>query len=359
LYFAVLKVGSRRFGLVVDGILNTEEIVVKPLHPALKSLTIYAGATVLGDGRSALILSAEGIARHAGVSWDVEPPGAASEGVRRAESQTVLLFRHGPREQFAVPLAMIRRIETVPADRIERVGDREFVAVEGVPTPVLRLDSVLSVSPCPDRPTMLLLLPKNLRRPLGVLLSEIIDTETVPLDFSDDAYRADGVVGSALVRGQMTLFLDLYRLADIVTAPERPAPVPSLPARRRILLVEDTQFFRHLVTGYLEGEGYEVVTAVHGGEGIERLREETFDLIVSDIEMPVVDGWAFARAVRELPGHAGLPLLALTTLSSPADCDRALACGFSGYEVKIDRERFLAAVAALLGETRREGKRYE
>jgi two-component system chemotaxis sensor kinase CheA len=353
LYFAVLKVGSRRFGLVLDGILNTEEIVVKPLHPALKPLTIYSGATVLGDGRAALILSAEGIARHAGVSWEVPPrPGPADGEAARGESQTVLLFRYGPQEQFAVPLAMIRRIEMVPAARLERVGDRELVAVEGVPTPVLRLDSVLSVSACPDRPVMLLLLPKNLRRPLGVLLSEIIDTETVALDLSDDAYRADGLVGSAMVRGRLTLFLDVYRLADLVSRPELPPPPPAVPARRRrILLVEDTQFFRHLVRGHLEGEGYEVVTAVHGAEGLERLREETFDLVVSDIEMPVMDGWAFARAVRE--SGAGLPLLALTTLNSAADRERALACGFSGYEVKIDRERFLGAVAGLLGKGRR------
>jgi two-component system chemotaxis sensor kinase CheA len=196
---------------------------------------------------------------------------------------------------------------------------------------------------------MLLLLPRNLRRPLGILISEIIDTETVSLDFSEAAYRADGMLGSTLVRGQMTLFLDLYRLADLAAGPERPPPAPPAPAgRRRILVVEDTQFFRRLVSGYLEGEGYEVAIAGHGAEGLQRLREGPFDLVVSDIEMPVMDGWAFARAVRDDPAFARLPLLALTTLSSPADRDRALACGFNGYEVKLDRERFLAAVAAFL-----------
>jgi two-component system chemotaxis sensor kinase CheA len=349
---AAVKVGARRFGLVVDDILNTEEIVVQPLHPALRSLTIYSGATVLGDGRAALILSAEGIARQAAVSWDTPALATAAAGADgpRAEAQTVLLFRYGPQEQFAVPLAMIRRLELVHPGRIERVGEREFLTVEGVPTPVLRLDRVLSVSPCPDRPTLLLLLPKGLRRPLGVLLSEIIDTETVSLDLSDGAYRADGLIGSAVVRGRMTLFLDVYRLADLAGEAERPGALPAPARRRRILLVEDTQFFRQVVKGYLEREGYEVATAVHGADGVERLRAETFDLIVSDIEMPVMDGWAFARAVRDLPGGAGLPLLALTTLNSPADRERALACGFSGYEVKLERERFLAAVSALLGQ---------
>jgi two-component system chemotaxis sensor kinase CheA len=351
LHIVVVKVGSRRIGLVVDDILNAEEIVVKPLHTVLKTLSIYSGATVLGDGRAALILGAEGIARHVGVSWEAAARSESDthDEAVRAESQTVLLFRYGPREQLAAPLGLIRRIELVEPGRIERVGDREFVSVEGVLTPVVRLDALLGLSPCPDRPTMLLLLPKNLRRPLGILLSEIIDTETVPLDFDDAAYRADGLLGSALVRGQMTLFLDLYRLADLATEPDhKPPSLPAPAGRRRILLVEDTQFFRRLVKGYLEGEGYNVTIAVHGAEGLERLREGSFDLVVSDIEMPVMDGWAFARAVRDEAAFARLPLLALTTLNSPADRDKALACGFNGYEVKLDRERFLAAVAALL-----------
>jgi two-component system chemotaxis sensor kinase CheA len=65
--------------------------------------------------------------------------------------------------------------------------------------------------------------------------------------------------------------------------------------------------------------------------------------------MPVMDGWAFARAVRQRPGGAALPLLALTTLDSDVDRTRALECGFDRHEVKIDRERFLAAVMELLG----------
>ena len=116
-----------------------------------------------------------------------------------------------------------------------------------------------------------------------------------------------------------------------------------------MLLVEDTQFFRQVVKGYLEADGYAVVTAADGAEGLARLDEGAFDLVVSDIEMPVLDGWGFARAVRHRPGGDRVPLLALTTLSSDADKERALACGFDRHEVKLDRERFLATVAELLG----------
>ena len=195
---------------------------------------------------------------------------------------------------------------------------------------------------------MFLLLPRNLPRPLGVLLSEVVDTETVVLDLRPDVCPADGLLGAALVRGRMTLFPDLYRLADRLAALDAPTALPPARDRRRVLLVEDTQFFRQLVKGYLEAAGYEVVTANNGAEGLEQLDAGAPDLVVSDIEMPVLNGYEFARAVRRLPAGASLPLLALTTLSSEADRERAIECGFDGHEVKVDRERFLAAVTELL-----------
>jgi two-component system chemotaxis sensor kinase CheA len=348
--FAVVKVGAQRFGLVVDQLLNTEEIVVKPMHPVLKPLRCFSGATIMGDGRVALILDVEGIARHAGVFLGAVRPAAAGPEAETAERQTVLLFQFGPREQFAVPLAMVRRIEEVRVSAMEHVGAREYLTVKGQSVRVLRLDHYLPVSAAPEQDAMYLLLPRHLKQPVGILISGIIDTDSLSIQLDTHSYRADGVMGTAIVRGRMTLFLDLFRLADRAEAEDNGAArsAPPVPARRRrILLVEDTQFFRELVKGYLEKEGYEVVTAAHGGLGLQELAGRPFDLVVSDIEMPEMDGWTLARAVREQFGR-GLPLLALTTLNSDEDRRRALACGFDGYEVKIDRESFLAAVSRLL-----------
>ena len=97
------------------------------------------------------------------------------------------------------------------------------------------------------------------------------------------------------------------------------------------MLVNDTQvFFRELIQGYLESAGYHVATAVNGAEGLQRLESEPFDLVVSDIEMPVIDGWALAQAIRRNPIHGGLPLLALTTLNNDESRKRARQCGFDG-----------------------------
>jgi two-component system, chemotaxis family, sensor kinase CheA len=350
LFFGVVKVGDRRFGLVVDEIFTTEEIVVKPMHGVLQPLACFAGATIMGDGRVSLILSIEGVARHAGVRFDVMPEQAlpAPNEVRGGETQEVLLFRYGPSEQFALPLAMVRRVELVRMDRVERVGEEEFLTLDGVPTAVLRPDRFLSVSACEDREQMFLILPKGVRRPLGLLASAVLDTETVPLDVDPGVVGGDGLVGSGVVRGQLTLFPDVYRLADLAQPPPRPRLPAPAEGMRRVLLVEDTQFFRELVRGYLEEAGYEVETAVHGADGLARLDAGAFDAVVSDIEMPEMDGWAFARAVRQRPGGERLPLVALTTLNSERDREKARACGFDRYEVKVDRERFLGTVAELL-----------
>ncbi|HYT92268.1 MAG TPA: chemotaxis protein CheW, partial [Gemmataceae bacterium] len=264
LCFAVVKVGSRRFGLIVDEIFNTEEIVVKPMHGALQGLACFSGATILGDGRVALILSSEGIARHVGVQFEAAEESVTHVDEARAETQTVLLFKCGSAEQFGVPLAMIRRLQMVDREGIERVGGHEFLTVDGVSTRVVRPDRFLDVSPLEERKTMVLLLPRNLRRPMGILVSAILDTEMLPPDLNAEAYRADGLIGSALVRGRMTLLLDVHRLADLADpgAAASPAVPAALPGpRRRVLLVEDTQFFRELVRGYLQGSGYEVVSA--------------------------------------------------------------------------------------------------
>ena len=182
-----------------------------------------------------------------------------------------------------------------------------------------------------------------------MLATSIIDTEPLPANFARRAFRAEGVVGTAVVRGRMTLFLDLHVLADLANRrqPSPPANSPAEP-KIRILLVEDTQFFRELIQGYLEGVGYEVVTAVNGAEALQELESGKFNLVVSDIEMPVMDGWALAQAMRQNSLYGGLPLLALTTLNSAESRNRARQCGFDGYQVKLDRIEFLAAVAELL-----------
>ncbi len=351
MYVAVLRVGSQRFGLVVDDLLGSEDIVVMPLHPLLRTLAVYAGATILGDGGVAMILSGEGISRHSGVAHraPVREQPALPAAEEDTESRPLMLFRYGPSELLALPLDAVRRVVMIRPEGIEHVGERELVNIDGTAVNVLRLDRFLNLSPCPDRGSLSLILPRRGEATAGFLASEIVDTPTLPVRLDTQAYRADGILGSMMIRGQIAVFLDIDRLMEM-WAQATGLPRLALPGGqdRRILVVEDTQFFRQLIKSHLESAGYEVVVATNGREGLDRLADASFDLVVSDIEMPVMDGLEFARRVREEPHFASLPLLAVTTLSGEENRNRATACGFDAYEIKLDRLSFLTCVKALL-----------
>lgn len=355
LYVAVLNIGSQRFGLAVDDLLGTEDVVVMPLHPLLRPLGVYGGTTILGDGGVALILSGEGIARHCGATHrlPVRDQPALPAAREDAEAHALLLFRYGPAELLALSLGSVRRVVTVPRDRLERVGERELVNIDGAAVNVLRLDRLLGLSACLDRDPMYLVLPRHGEPSAGLLASEIVDTPTLPVHLDTRAFQADGIVGSMLIREQIAVLLDIDRLMERwrgATAAARPALPDG--SGRRILVVEDTQFFRQLIRSHLESAGHEVVLAANGREGLARLAEAQFDLVVSDIEMPVMDGLEFARQVRGESRFKLLPLMALTTLSGEEDRSRALACGFDAYEIKLDRWAFLSRVESLLGRSR-------
>lgn len=347
--FAVVKVGLKRFGIVVDQVVGTEEIVVKPMHPALKHLAIYSGATVMGDGQVALILDIEGIARHAGLGHDGSQQ--AQEKVQvQADAHHLLLFRAGEQERFAVALPLIRRIQPIETSAIERVGTREFITVDHVPTAIVRLDRLLEVSPLPEVAKAYLLLPKHTAKPVGILVSQVIDIELGGDELDTRSHRQDGMLGSAVVRDHLTIFLDLYRVIEMADPGQRPATPTG--ERPRALLAEDTSFFRQLLSGYLESAGFEVEAYGNGALALEAFNARAFDLIVSDLEMPVMDGWELLRQVRRGGRNAQIPALALTSLKGESAMVRAKEAGFDRFEVKMDRTRFLDTVSQLLDRVR-------
>jgi two-component system chemotaxis sensor kinase CheA len=356
-YILVLRSAGRRFGLVVDEVRGTEEIVVKPMHPSIKKVGIFTGATIMGDGRVALIADVPGIAEHARLSF--EPATAAvtngQDAGKAAQAHRVLLFENGPQEQFALPLLQIRRIEMVGLDRIERVGEHEYVTVDGVSMRLLRLDKVINVSapeppPADSAPRVPLILPKFIAQATAILVTRIVDTESLSVELQAHPEHDQGILGSAVVRGRMTLFVDLHRLTQRLFGAATTSPPPA-PGRGkqpgRLLLIDDTPFFLEVVKRYLTAEGHEVETAANGEEGLARLSAgRPFDLIVSDIEMPVMDGWEFAREVRRR--GVKTPMLALTSLSGVAYEIKARDCGYDSYEVKLDHDRLVRKVGNLL-----------
>ncbi len=347
-YVLVLRSGDNRFGLLVDDVQGREEIVVKPMHAAMKHLPVFSGVTLMGDGQAALIVDVEGIIEHARC-FAASVDESEGDVVRDPhEVHRVLLFEYGPNEQYALPLVQVRRVELLEMSRIERVGTTEFVTIDGLATRILRLSQALDVSAPHDTQTMFLILPKFVPQPMGILAHRIIDTESLAIELQSTVHES-GILGTAIVRHRHTLFLDIQQLREFlfsipsgsetkkqVVAPERDEAA-SLRIPSRILLVDDTPFFREVVKRYLADAQTEIVTAVDGQQGLEYLARQPFDLVVSDIEMPTMDGWQFCKSARD-KGYR-MPFVALTSLAKGEYEARARECGFDDFEEKLDHDR--------------------
>jgi two-component system chemotaxis sensor kinase CheA len=143
-YIVVLQADNREFGLIVDGILDTEEIVVKPLGRQFRGIELYAGATIMGDGQVALILDAMALARRAGMA--VENSDALNQsaaGLTSSEQSALLVVAVGDGRRAAIPLSAVDRLEEFPLSRIEHTGGHEVVQYRGQILPLIRLDHVL------------------------------------------------------------------------------------------------------------------------------------------------------------------------------------------------------------------------
>jgi two-component system chemotaxis sensor kinase CheA len=340
---AVVKAGGRRFALVIDAVLKSEEIVVKPVHAGLRQLDVYSGTTILGDGHVALILDCQGLARRAGLRLELESSTEpTTTKAAAANTERVLLVRHAGDETFAVPLRSIRRIVRLAPAEVQRLGSRTCAAIDAVPYQLLQLNELTEAAAPGELHEAFALLPRRGPAAVGLLVSQLLDTAEAELV---DQADAPARVRTAMVDERVTRIVDLNHLP---VGNNGGATKASALVGRSVLLVEDTRFFRELVRGYLEAAGCRVTEAHHGAEGLTALERGQFDLVISDLEMPELDGWNFARVARERLQGRPLPMLALSTLEGAADRARALASGFDEYQVKLNRDSLLDALGRLL-----------
>jgi two-component system, chemotaxis family, sensor kinase CheA len=211
-YILVLQADGRRFGLVVDRVLNTEEIVVKPLSRQLKGIGTYAGATILGDGRVALILDVRALARRAHV---VRESDSAMEHERQLVDALVvegpeplLVVAVGDR-RLGVPLSMVTRLEEISLDRVEHVGQREVVQYRGQLLPLGRLSTMLGTQAVADTGSQLkVIVYTQGRRSVGLVVDAVVDIATeAPASRGD--VEAFGVSGVVVVQDLVTELLDM------------------------------------------------------------------------------------------------------------------------------------------------------
>jgi two-component system chemotaxis sensor kinase CheA len=211
---AVLRSEGRRFGLVVDRVINTEEIVVKAVGGQLKAIGLYSGATVLGDGAVALILDVQALARRALRTETAERQQSREAAAARADAhsdanrQRMLLAAIGGGRRVAIPLDTVTRLEQVRAEMVEKVGNREVVQYRGAILPMVRLDRHLGAYGESDREVLEVIVYSDHGRSVAIVVEEILDIVD-----GEAAVRSDiddmGLLGSAVLGDRVTELLDV------------------------------------------------------------------------------------------------------------------------------------------------------
>lgn len=265
-------------------------------------------------------------------------------------------------ELYALPITAVERIlRIVPAD-IESIEDTPALLVGGAPVAIARLSDLLGVedvdAPPDDVKLPVVVLNVDQKR-LGIVVDSLVDEqEMVVKPLGKQLLRVRNVAGGTVV-GSGAVILVLNPIDLISSAVPRASTPGSLiehrdtaqpSERRRVMIVEDSITTRTLEKNILETAGYEVVACKDGTEAMAYLRSGTCDAVISDIDMPRMNGFDLVEAIRQIERLRDLPVLLVTSLGSDEDRRRGMQAGANAYIVKSDFEqgRFLQMLDALL-----------
>jgi two-component system, chemotaxis family, sensor kinase CheA len=362
LNIVVVSTGAMKYGIVVDELHDSEEIVVKPLGRDLKKCKGYAGATIMGDGRVALILDVGNLAQMAGLT-SIEGSSRAAEVAEESkraireqkDRQSLLVFRSAENEQFAAPLNMVERIEKIKATDIENVGGKRVIRYRGGSLPLFSVDEVAMVEPLADSEDLLVIVFILNNKEIGLLAIGPVDAVELSIEVDGQTLKQAGIMGSAIINDHTTLMVDVYEMVQALN-PEWFETLASVTSEdgeaAKILFAEDSNFFRNQVKSYMEDEGYTVIEAEDGAIAWDLLQEhaDEITLVVTDIEMPNMNGFELTRKIKESNAFSHLPVIALTTLAGEEDIAKGREVGISDYQIKLDREKLVRSIYGFLTE---------
>jgi two-component system chemotaxis sensor kinase CheA len=268
-----------------------------------------------------------------------------SETQRHAANEnaiSMLVFRAGSPEPKAVPLSLVTRLEEVDCKKIERSNGRHLVQYRGQLMPLVPVNGDVNIKTEGSQP---LLVFSDAGRSMGLAVDEIVDIVEDKLDI-EVASSTPGILGSAVIKGQATEVIDVghflpLAFEDWFRRKEKNTGAPL----RTLLFVDDSAFFRNMLTPVLKAAGYHVTAVPGAGDALQLLKSgQRFNIVVTDIDMPGMSGFEFAEAMRGVPRTASVPIIALSSMTSPEAVERGREVGFHDYVAKFDRSGLIAAL---------------
>lgn len=360
-YIVVTQVGGYQFGIIVDKVFDTEEIVVKPVARAIKHIGLFSGNTILGDGSVIMILDPLGLAKEMGQvdlsdgSTDKSNTDVSLSGEKKTP---LLLFTAGDNAPMAVPLALIARLEQIKSKNIERAGGRMLVQYRDQLMPLLPLSDTVNMEE--EEKAVLVFADRN--KSLGLVVDQIVDIVETTLDLQLNSTRP-GFVGATVINDRATDIVDVayylhqmdrdwFKNHDDQTYHTTSSGTTGRAGQKcRLLLVDDSPFFRNMLTPILTIAGYDLTVLDSATKAMQLCENgKEFDLIISDIEMPEMDGLEFVQKVKNGSRWAHIPMIALTSHATPKDVEHGYQMGFNKYVAKFDRETLLSTLSEALSQ---------
>jgi len=350
-FVVITQAGGQTFGAVVDNVFHAEEIVIKPLSSRLRHIGMFSGMTILGDGSVIMVLDPNALAQTLGRVTQSASSDSADTAQRERtphpDAVSLLLFRAGSQRRKAVPLSLITRIEDIDCRRIEVADGQHLLQYRDQLIPLLGIDTQSGPKKEGAQPILLF---TSRGRTMGLAIDEIIDIVADKLDIKlvDDR---PGVLGYAVIGGVTTEIIDLGCLlpSGFEDPPYRRAWAPAKSGA--ILLIDDSTFFRELLTPAIEAAGYRVLAVHSATEALAALRSGTrFDLVVSDTELPDMDAFALAQAMRQLPSAEATPIIGVAETILADAVERGRAAGIRDFVAKFDRAGLVASIKAHAGQ---------
>jgi len=355
-FIMVSQVGTYQFGIIVDRVFDTEEIVVKPVAPILRDISMFSGNTILGDGSVIMILDPNGIATKIGdTSMPDEDAESETIGVGQGESDqaALLIFRAGGTEPTAVPLALVDRLEDFEVDSVEESNGQMMVQYRGRLMPLINVEGANGVKEKGRQPVLVF---TDQDRSMGLIVDDIVDIVESKLSLELESPEI-GFVGSAIIGGEATGVLDVphylkkaygdwFGKRGVAIVVEDDGKTPE------VLLMAENQFLRNLLSSYLNGIGFNVTTTTSVTEA-EAIKESgrRFDAVLVDISLDT-DGTDVPRAMTADGGWTDAAFIALTSDASPDEIERAADSGYSHCVEKSDRQ----ALRDVLADTISDGR---
>ncbi|MCK5508430.1 MAG: chemotaxis protein CheW [Desulfobacterales bacterium] len=357
---AVVSAGAFKYGLVVGELLDSEEIVVKPVGRHLKKCEAYAGATIMGDGRVALILDISSLARMADLTAIIKKKevkkAIADEKSQNDERVALLTFRNDETEHFAAPLNIVERIERIELSDIEEVSNRKVVQYRGGALPLYEISQVADVKPLSAREQQEVIVFRVKGKELGLMVTPPVDALEIALEIDESTLRQTCITGSMIINEKTTLLIDIFEFMKEMNPEwfqkdvETKEQLLEKGGEKTILFAEDSAFFRNQVKSFMSDEGFIVLEAEDGRIAWELLKErsEDIDIIVTDLEMPNMDGFELTKKIKDTPEYSHFKVIALTSLASESHIQKGRKVGIDEYEIKLDREKLMKLIKKTL-----------